>query len=228
MVFNWLRKTTPCPNCDSQWDGYRCIRCGYIKKLSRRKSGLLEQIMDLFDPVMHSPEEIYHKKHLIPEAPGVYAWYFDNHFGTYFTDNTQSVITIALDSAPIKEWFLLYIGIAGKKRGRTLRDRIFGDHLNKNSAGSTLRQSLAALLWSEINLNPVMQLNGENEKQKMNRWLFQHARVSWIETSKAEKIEKSMLRNFGCNLRFNIKGNKSNPCRKELKRLRKSWRKAGK
>jgi len=227
MVLNWFSKTKPCPNCNSQWDCHRCIRCGYIKKLSRRKTGLLEQVMDLFDPVMYSPEEIYHKMHVIPKAPGVYAWYFDNHFGTYFTTDTHSVITISHDSATIKKWFLLYIGIAGKKRGRTLRDRI-GDHLNQNSAGSTLRQSLAALLWSEINLNPAMQLNGENEKKKLNSWIFQHARVSWVETSKAERIEKLMLRNFGCNLRFNIKSNKSNPCRKELKSLRKKWRKAGK
>jgi len=227
MVLNWFRKTKPCPNCDSQWDGYRCFHCGYIKKLAKRRSELLAQIMDLFDPVTHSPEEIYHKKHLIPEAPGVYAWYFDNHFGTYFTANTPSPRQIVLDSAPIKEWFLLYIGIAGKKRGRTLRNRIV-DHLNQNSEGSTLRQSLAALLWQEIDLNPPMQLNGENEKQKLNRWIFQHARVSWVETSEAEKIEKLLLRNFGCNLRFNIKGNKSNPCRKELKRLRRIWRKAGK
>ena len=226
MVFNWFRKTTPCPNCNSQWDGHRCFRCGYIKRLSRRKSRLL--IMDLFDPITHSPEEIYNRTQLIPETPGVYAWYFDNHFGTYFTANTPSPRKIVLDSAANKDWYLLYIGIAGRKRGRTLRDRIFGEHLNQNSAGSTLRQSLAALLWQEINLTPAMQLNGENEKLKLNRWIFQHARVSWVETSEAEKIEKLMLRNFGCNLRFNIKGNKSNPCSKELKRLRKSWRKAGK
>ncbi|TKJ34654.1 MAG: hypothetical protein CEE38_17440 [Planctomycetes bacterium B3_Pla] len=227
MVFNWFRKTTLCPSCDSQWDGNRCFRCGYIKKLSGRQSRLLEQIKAFFDPVTHSPEEIYNRNQLIPQAPGVYAWYFDNHFGTYFTVNTPSPQKIVLDSAANRDWYLLYIGIAGKKRGRTLRDRI-GDHLNQNSEGSTLRQSLAALLGPEIKLNSAMQLNGENEKQKLNRWIFQHARVSWVRTSKAERIEELMIRNFGGNLRFNIKGNKSNTCRKELQRLRKSWRKAGK
>jgi len=85
MAFNWFRKTTLCPICASQWDDNRCFHCGYIKKLSRRRS---RQIMTFFDPVTHNPEEMYHKNHLIPKAPGVYAWYFDNHFGTYFTANT--------------------------------------------------------------------------------------------------------------------------------------------
>ncbi len=184
--------------------------------------------MDFFDPKTYNPQDLYYKKQLIPERPGVYAWYFDNHFGTYFVHNNQSVIRIDLDSVPGKEWFLLYIGIAGKKKGRTLRDRIYGDHLNQNSTGSTLRHSLASLLWQEINLNPVMQLNGDNEKQKLNRWIFQHARVAWIENDNPEKIEKVMLKEFGNYLLFNIQDNKNNPYSKELQRLRKSWKKSGK
>ncbi len=222
-----MRKTTTCPNCYLQWswDGYKCIHCGYIKKLAKRKQELLKQIMNLFDPQKHDPYELYHKKDLIPESPGIYAWYFDNHFGDYFIHRSQSVITIELDSVHIRDWFLLYIGIAGEKRGRTLRDRIYGDHLNQNSAGSTLRQSLAALLWQEIDLNPAMQLNGENEKQKLNQWIFQHARIAWVDIYKPEIIEKLMLKEFGHLLRFNIKDNKENPYRKELKWLRENWRK---
>ena len=226
-MFNWFKKSKTCPNChlDSSWDGYNCFHCGYIKKLSRRKSGLLEQIMDLFDPVMHSPEEIYHKQHLIPKAPGVYAWYFDNHFGTYFTANSQSVIRIDLDSVPCNEWFLLYIGIAGQKKGRTLRDRIYGEHLNQNSKGSTLRQSLAALLWRDIDLDASKQLNGVNEKIKLNNWIFHHAKVAWTETDEPEVVENLMLHEFGYLLPLNIDNNKKNPHKIILKQLRKSWRK---
>ena len=72
-----------------------------------------------------------------------------------------------------------------------------------------------------------MQLNGENEKRKMNHWIFQHTRVAWIENDNPKKIEKVMLEEFGENLLFNIQDNKNNPYRKELQRLRKSWRKAG-
>jgi len=230
MFFNWFKRETKCPNCYLQWssDGHKCIHCGYIKKLARKKKELLTQIMNLFDPKIFNPSELYHKKELIPESPGVYAWYFDNHFGTYFTAPTAEAIKIALSSAPTQDWFLLYIGIAGKKRERTLRDRIYRDHLNQNSKGSTLRQSLASLLWQEINLNPVMQLNGENEKQKLNRWIFQHARVAWIENGNPRKVEKVMISEFGKYLLLNLQDNKSNPYRKELQRLRKSWKKSGK
>lgn len=226
MFFNWFRKKT-CPNCSLQWswDGYKCIRCGYVKKLAKRKQELFTQIMDLFDPKTHDPYELYHKKDLIPQSPGVYAWYFDNHFSDYFIHKSESVIAIDLDSVRIRDWYLLYIGIAGEKRGRTLRDRIYGDHLNQNSDGSTLRQSLAALLWQYINLDPAMQLNGENEKNKLNRWIFKHAKIAWIETHKPKIIEKRMLKEFGHLLRFNIQDNKENPYRKELMKRRKNWRK---
>jgi len=213
---------------NSSWDRYKCVRCGYIEKLAKRKPDLLTQIMDLFDPKTYNPQDLYYNKQLIPESPGVYAWYFDNHFGTYFTASTAGAIKITLNSALTQNWFLLYIGIAGKKRGRTLRNRIYGDHLNQNSKGSTLRQSLASLLWQEINLNPVMQLNGQNEKQKLNRWIFQHARVAWIENGNPRKVEKVMISRFGKYLLFNLQHNKSNPYRKELEQLRAKWRKSGK
>jgi len=230
MFFNWFR-SKKCPNCNKQWswDGYKCIRCGYIEKLSKKSPVLSSEIMDLFDPVTHSPQEIYCQKELIPENPGVYAWYFDTLFGNSFVSNTvPGFITIEIDSSHTREWFLLYIGIAGKREGRTLRDRIYGDHLNQNSAGSTLRQTLAALLWSEICLNPLKQLNGDNEKQKLNHWIFQHARVAWLKSDNPGKVEKLMIKEFGRYFHLNIQGNKNNPRRKELKQLRKNWRKAGK
>jgi hypothetical protein len=228
MFFGWFRKkTTNCPNCKIKWDGIKCIRCGYLIKL-RKKPELLTPIMDLFDPKDQSPQELYCEKELIPESTGVYAWYFDNNFGSYFTHKSQSDIKFQLNSANVQNWYLLYVGVAGKKEGRTLRDRIYSEHLNQNSKGSTLRQTLASLLWKDIHLIPAMQLNGENEKQKLNNWMFQHARVSWTETTKPELIEELILKYFGCYLRFNIKDNKSNICRKEIARLRKCWRKAGK
>jgi len=235
MVFNWFRKKSDylsCPNCHIQWswDGYKCIHCGYIENAPSDRPELSAKVMSFFAPKTYKPYELYHEKNLIPESPGVYAWYFDNFFTDSFSFSPKkpNVITIELDSANLSDWFLLYIGIAGVKEGRTLRDRIYGDHLNQNSKGSTFRQSLAALLWQKIGLDPIKQLNGENERQKLNGWIFQHARIAWAETNKPEIIEKMMLREFGNLLRLNIKDNKKNPYIKELKQLRKKWRKAGK
>ena len=174
------------------------------------------QIRNLFYPKIYEPYLLYREKQIIPERLGVYAWYFDNLFDTYFAHNNQSVIRID------PKWFLLYIGIA---KDRTLRDRIHGDHLNQNSEGSTLRQSLAALLWKDIDLDASKQLNGENEKMKLNNWIFHHAVVAWTETDKPEVVENLMLHEFGHLLYLNIENNKKNPNRKILKQLRKLWRK---
>ena len=181
--------------------------------------------MDFFDPKTYNPYDLFYKKQLIPKNPGVYAWYFDNHFDTYFDHNNQSLINVVLDSVEGKKWFMLYIGIAGRKKGRTLRDRIYGEHLNQNSKGSTLRHSLAALLWSDIGLNASKQLNGMCEKTKLNNWIFCHAKVAWTETDEPEVIENLMLHKFGHLLPLNIDNNKNNPHQEILKKLRKSWKK---
>ena len=166
-------------------------------------------------------------KELIPKCPGVYAWYFDNHLVRLFPDNDQDFITIDFDTGSNTEWFLLYIGMAGQKKSRTLRDRIYSEHLNQNSEGSTLRQSLAAVLWQNIDLDASKQLNGEDEKWKLNSWLFFHAKVAWAETDDAEVVEDLMLDEFGEYLYFNIQDNKANPYRKDLQKLRKQWRESG-
>ena len=88
-----------------------------------------------------------------------------------------------------------------------------------------MRQTLATLLWKDIGLDPKKQLNGEDERKRLNGWIFQHARVAWVKTNKPEKMEKLMLKEFGESLRFNIKGNKANLFKKDLKQLRKQWRK---
>jgi hypothetical protein len=226
-MFNWFKKSKTCSNChlDSSWDGYKCVHCGYIENLAKKKTELLTQVMDFFDPKTYNPQDLYYEKQLIPERPGVYAWYFDTHFGNYFTHNNESFIRVDFDSVSSKKWFMLYIGIAGQKNGRTLRDRIHGDHLNQNSEGSTLRQSLAALLWRDIDLDASKQLNGGNEKIKLNNWIFRHAKVAWTETNEPEVVENLMLHEFGHLLPLNIDDNKKNPHRKTLKQLRKSWRK---
>jgi hypothetical protein len=215
--------------------------CGFIKRLEERKrksfimslftantKGVLEQIMKLFDPKTYNPYDLYHQKQLIPEISGVYAWYFNYYFDTLFnwasTVNTD-FLKIDMEPKVSDGWYLLYIGIAGKKEGRTLRDRIYDEHLKQNSEGSTFRQTLAALLYEQLNLDPRKQLNGDLEEMKLNRWIFDHAKVAWIETDTPEKIEKIMLREYGQYLYFNLQDNRKNPSIKKLKLLRKAWRK---
>ncbi len=226
-MFSFFRtKSKTCPNCHLGpcWDGYRCIRCGYIERLAK-KTEILTNIMDLFDPQTCNPENLYSNKQLIPERPGVYAWYFDNQFCDYLTQRDHGFLKIDIDSICYRHWYLLYVGIAGKKKGRTLRDRIYTEHLTQNSKGSTLRQSLAALLWKEIDLDASQQLKGEKERMKLNNWIFRHAMVAWTETTNPEDVENLILHEFGHFLPLNVENNKKNPHIKKLKQLRESWRK---
>lgn len=184
--------------------------------------------MGFFDPKAHNLHELYLNKELIPNSFGAYAWYFDDTFaGKFLVKNVPTVITVSFDTSHVQDWFLLYIGTAGRNRVRTLRDRIYDDHLNKNSNGSTLRQTLASLLWRDIGLNPRKRLCGEIEKKILNEWVFTHARVAWLESEDPGSIEDTMLGEFGSCLIFNIKDNKNNANAEELKRLRKTWREAG-
>jgi GIY-YIG catalytic domain-containing protein len=226
LMNNWKNRNSvmqepqvECPNCKQEWswDKYKCFNCGYITDLPEN---LLNCTMSLFNPNLQEPVKIYFDNKLIPKSPGIYAWYSDVYIGG---SGLPAQIRLGSNSNNNEDWCLFYIGIAGEKKGRTLRDRIYKEHLNQNSKGSTVRQSLAALLWQDIGLNPKKKLNGEEEKKKLNNWIFHHARVAWVVTENPVKLEKLMLREFGERLRLNIKNNKANPFLKDLKKLRKLW-----
>jgi len=231
MFSNKKQIIRECPKCSlsDYWDGAKCISCGYIHKLAAKDENTSKLIRALFQPSLYDPHRIFIGSERVPQSPGLYGWFFGKSLVNMLKKIKSDSYFIEPDgtSEPEKDWFLLYIGIAGKKKGRTLQDRIHGEHLNQNSKGSTLRQSLAALLWEIIRLDPRKQLNGLDEKAKLNLWMFENARVTWLNVEKPQKIEKIVLKEFGEYLPFNLQENKANPYRKEFMRLRKVWRKGG-
>lgn len=232
-MFSEKEPLSSCPNCTTKqyWIKDKCLRCGYVYKLSMKNDQISFFIQKLFKPILYDPQDIFIGVKSVPLMPGLYAWYFDKSLLEIFIDKKSKhyfIIPSNNLTHSVREWYLLYIGIAGKKNGRTLQDRIYTEHLNQNSKGSTLRQTLCAILWNKINLDPAQQLNTVDEKLKLTRWMFKNARVAWIEIEKPEKLENIMLDTFGECLPFNLKGNKANPYLKEIKRLRRVWRKGGK
>lgn len=222
-----------CPKCslsDYWMDGNKCIWCGYIHRLAVKDKNTCKLIQDLFKPTLYDPLQIFLGTQAVPTSPGFYGWFFDKSMVDILKKIKPDNYFIEPGgiSEPVRDWFLLYVGIAGKKKGRTLQDRIHGDHLKQNSKGSTLRQSLAALLWKRIGLEPKLQLNKWEEKVKLNHWMYENARVTWVNTDTPQKIEKVFLKEFGEYLPLNLQENKANPYAKELKRLRKVWRNGGK
>jgi len=201
-----------------------------------RRPNLTPYIQYFLHPNQHPeylvefPRLLYDNKNNIPDKPGVYGWYFDSYlFDKLFDDASkadfaQNSIKIEIPWAAInKEYYLMYIGIAGKN-GRTLRERIYEDHLNQNSEGSTLRQSLAALLYDDIGLDPQKQLNGKEERTRLNCWIFEHARVAWRTIDAPEPVETEFIKRYGKVLPLNIEKNKYNPWGKKLEALRNDWR----
>lgn len=175
---------------------------------------------DLIAPqFLYRAAEIAGNPKLVPDAPGIYGWWFDD----------------ALVGVPKSESLdfdgrrLLYVGIApsapaksGASSKRTLRDRL-KNHTRGPIATSTLRRTLASLVGSELGLSVARSSNGklalsrENE-QSLTEWMTLHARVAWMVNSSPWEIESALIKS-GPRLPLNIKES-SDPYRLELKALR--------
>lgn len=116
---------------------------------------------------------------------------------------------------------LLYIGISPKEpptNGRmpsrsTLRQRL-RTHYAGNAAGSTLRKTLGCLLGDDIGVT-LRRVGygdrytfGNQGEQALDRWMDEHARVAWFETTQPWLLERRLLAS-GLSLPLNIR---DNPC----------------
>ena len=224
-----------CPKCCRYggWNGTHCHRCWYDIVLAKKNPAILNQVFKLLKPTFHPLEQLYNQKELIPDQPGFYAWFFNHYFQKLFSDNSSVFKTLyEIEDRQIanKQWTLLYIGIAGKNQNRTLRYRIYDDHLKQNSDGSTLRQSLSAMLWEEIDLDPKKQLKTPEEKDKLNQWMYDNARVTWIESDAPESAEDIIIDHYGQYLPMNIEKNNNSVIKSvkdKLSSLRKEWKHGG-
>lgn len=200
-----------CPFCSrtGKWDGNRCEYCGYDMILRQIN---FEQYFR--NSVLYAPKQLFENKELIPDKPGVYGWYFCHLFDKLFVDDASKADftnkAIKMDVPQISnenyslKYLLMYIGIAGRTKGRTLRDRIYDEHLKQNTVGSTVRHSLAALLYDNISLDPRDQLCSKEEKDKLNAWIFDNARVAWLIYDDPEPIETEFIRLHGHILPLNV------------------------
>jgi hypothetical protein len=229
---NNQKKLGICPVCcrRCELDKDKCEHCGYDMKLDRTE---IEQYFR--NPVLYAPKRLYYEKNLIPNKPGVYGWYFCDLFENELFDDEskanfiQDAIKIEVPQIPNEDYLLIYrlmyIGIA---KEQTLRERIHDKHLNEDSEHSTLRQSLAALLGKKIGLNRRKQLKGEEEKDKLNSWIFDNAMVAWITLDNPKSVETKFIKQHGMILPLNLQENKEyNPCYKNLSAKRKKWRSLG-
>jgi hypothetical protein len=155
-----------------------------------------------------SAADVIRDRKIIPDAGGIYGWWFDTPLPGVPLENTLLVGSHRL----------LYVGIAprapsaaGSVSRSTLRRRITRNHLGTRIASSTLRRSLAALLREELGLAIVRNDGGKtamsrDDEAKLTAWLVDHAAISFMPHDTAWEIEDSIVRIGTPLIPINIKG----------------------
>jgi hypothetical protein len=168
--------------------------------------------------------EILERPSPVPQAPGIYAWYFD-----------RCPPSVPLDACHILGGqTLLYLGISpcrsiiGKeqKRLQSIRKRV-RYHTRGNAEGSTLRLSLGCLLEKDLGIElrrvgtGARMTFGPGEK-RLSAWLAENASVAWVTISEPWLYESQLIRRL--NLPLNIAHNAHHRFSAELSRIRRAAR----
>ena len=164
------------------------------------------------DPAdLHTRSQALSRPSPVPNAPGLYAWYFRSTPPGIDTTGCQTVAGMTL----------MYVGISPKEpptNGRapsrsTLRQRL-RTHFGGNAAGSTLRLTLGCLL-ADVTGFPLRRVGSGGRltltnpgEQELDRWLADNALVAWQVAEEPWEAERSLLAS-GLPLPLNIR---DNPC----------------
>ena len=159
---------------------------------------------------LYTSSEALSRPCLVPNSPGVYAWYFDAPLPLIDIQRCHR----------INGRVLLYVGISpkapplkGTPSRSTLRKRI-RTHYRGNAEGSTLRRTLGCLLAQSLGIKLRRVGSGarytftNRGEQALDRWMDQHAFVTWVEAKAPWKIEQAIL-SSGLSLPLNVDGNPS-------------------
>lgn len=157
----------------------------------------------------------------VPDKPGVYAWWLAS-------DVLPEVPT---SPHPTEQGLrLLYIGIAPRyaESSETLRSRGLKKHAGSGLADSTLRRSLAALLWEENGWTP--RLTPETSRFKLSpvddaglrAWQERNLRVSWVHVQQPWDIEAFAIGEL--EPPFNLAGNRDHPFYEEMNDARRRFK----
>jgi hypothetical protein len=85
-----------------------------------------------------------------------------------------------------------------KPSPRTLHHRL-RDHFARNAEGSTLRKTLGCLLSKTLRIRLRRVGNGKRQtftnpgERQLDKWMAQHARVTWVETKNPWLVEEELL-----------------------------------
>ncbi len=124
--------------------------------------------------------------------PGFYAW--------WLTDKLALPMALTSSHPARPDVGLLYIGIApnGASSSATIRSRILTNHLGNALGSSTLRRSLAALLWEGNDWHPYTTPAKKpalppDECVALTRWMTRNLLVSWCGVTKPWEYEPTLI-----------------------------------
>lgn len=161
----------------------------------------------VFNAAMYAPRELEAHADHVPPGPGVYAWFFDG------IDADWNRECVTRDGRK-----LVYVGVStGHDRKQSLHGRIIQNHLRGNAEGSTLRQSLGAILGIRLFLIGERKTFGDGET-RLTEWIAEHGRVCWVETDDPRALERHLLDTLL--LPLNIQHNPRSPFREKLSAMR--------
>lgn len=172
---------------------------------------------------LHSRSQVLGRPSVVPAAPGVYAWYFDE-----LPRRVPAIGCHRFDGHT-----LLYVGISPKEPGRdgrvskqSLRTRV-QYHYRGNAEGSTLRLTLGVLLGDELGIElrrvgSGTRMTFSDGERVLSEWMEQNARVAFLETPSAWLVESNLISELV--LPLNLDQNAHSPFRAELSQIRSAAR----
>ena len=155
----------------------------------------------------------------VPAEPGLYAWW----------SLSGALPGITGPQHPVGGHELIYVGIArsGPSSRATLRSRVVGNHIRGTTGQSTLRRSLAALLferegWQSSFTDRPLLLPGD--ETRLNAWMQKHLALSWAVHEEPWTVESTVIAELTPPL--NQSANSSHPHYQQVRDARRQWRQA--
>jgi hypothetical protein len=153
----------------------------------------------------------------VPNAAGVYAWYF----------RTCPDVVPTEGCVRSGDLTLLYVGIspkappsAGTPSRQTLRTRL-RYHFRGSAEGSTLRLTLGCLLGIELRrVGSGLRMTFAAGEQTLNEWLDRNARVAWLTCDWPWRVEEELIRSVS--LPLNLDQNRNHTFHAELSATRRA------
>jgi hypothetical protein len=176
------------------------------------------------DPArMWSRDEVLARPSPVPDADGVYGWWF----------RRLPPLVDASGCCQHEGLALLYVGISprrpprnGRVLGRQGLRRRLETHYAGNAEGSTLRKTLGCLLAGELGLELRRVGSGRRRtlaagEPVLSEWMEDNTRVSWVVRDYPWELEDVLIASL--DLPLNLEGNSRNRFHPELTQTRARW-----